>query len=196
MAVLIIFATELVKLKLSQKYNVCGNLLSLISTWLHTKSQRVVLNGSASGYTWSNIVQGSILGVVIALIMLDDIEGAIKHSRVIKYSDENKIYRPIQNIEDCMKFQSDIDNIGTWPGTWGIVLNVSKCSIMKFGNVHQVYRYTLNGLELQDSACMKDVGCYISSNFDQTINISTCTAKARSNIYLLSNSIVSKDRNV
>ena len=57
-----------------------GNLLKLFQNYLSHRKQRVVLNGFSSGYSRieSGVPQGSVLGALLILTYINDIEKNIK----------------------------------------------------------------------------------------------------------------------
>jgi len=121
--------------KLSNRYNVKGHLLNWIKDWLSERKQRVILNGEESGFVdvTSGVIQGSTLGPILAVMMLDTIDDELEHGQASKYADDNKVYGIVMNAEDQRKMQDDLNRIGAWAQQWGFDLNAGKCSVVQYG---------------------------------------------------------------
>ena len=80
----------IVKLK---QNGISGNLLMLFENYLHNKKQRVVLNGSFSDYSVieSGVPQGSVLGPLLFLIYINDLEKNIK-SNIKFFADDTMLF--------------------------------------------------------------------------------------------------------
>ena len=76
--------------KLEQN-GVTGNLLKLFENYLKDREQRVVLNGT---YLKSGVPQGSVLGPLLFLVYVNDLEKGIKSS--IKYfADDTSLFSTV-----------------------------------------------------------------------------------------------------
>ena len=65
-----------------------GNLLSLFQSYLQNRQQRNVINGFCSEFT---NVQGSVLGPLLFLLYINDLESGIK-SKIKFFADDTMLY--------------------------------------------------------------------------------------------------------
>ena len=92
----------------------------------------------------SGVIQGSVLGPILALMMLDSIDDKLTYCAVSKYADDNKLYAVVKDTADQQAVQNDLDRVSQWAKRWGFELNVDKCSIIQFGG-GTPWSFSLNG---------------------------------------------------
>jgi hypothetical protein len=100
-------------------YGISGNLLLWIEDFLHERKQRVVLNGQSSSWTEviSGIPQGSVLGLILFTIYINDLPDALEN--MIKlFAYDTKVFATVNNEEDKNSLQGDIDKLMNWSDTW------------------------------------------------------------------------------
>ena len=75
-----------------------GNLLKLLKNYLSNRKQRVVLNGFSSDYSSidSGVPQGSVLGLLLFLIYINDLEKNII-SKVNFFADDTMLFSVVNN---------------------------------------------------------------------------------------------------
>ena len=101
-------------------YGVKGNTLGWIGSFLSGRSQKVVLEGksSSSAPVLSGVPQGSVLGLVLFLIYINDLPEYISNSTVRFFADDTLLYLTIHNSSDCIKLQEDLNNLERWESDW------------------------------------------------------------------------------
>ena len=85
--------------KLEQN-GISGNLLRLLQNYLNDRKQRVVINGSYSVYSniESGVPQGSVLGPLLFLVYINDLERNII-SNLKFFADDTMLFSIVKNLE-------------------------------------------------------------------------------------------------
>ena len=72
---------------------------------------------------WSGDPQGSVLGPILFLIFIHDLDNNISRD-VLKFAEDTKIYITVTNQEDGQRLQKDLDTVGAWAVRWQMKFNV------------------------------------------------------------------------
>jgi Reverse transcriptase (RNA-dependent DNA polymerase) len=157
---------ERLKKKL-RAHGISGSLLRWISAWLKDRKQRVVLNGRES--TWeavlSGVPQGSVLGPLLFLLFINDLDLAVSLSEILyKFADDTKLASIVKNVEDRRRLQASLDGLVQWAVKWGMQFNVKKCKVMHLGRNNPRAGYKMDGSDLEETKEEKDIGVIISDN--------------------------------
>ena len=87
--------------------------------FLTNRSHFVRLPGgiSADSPVLSGVPQGTVLGPLLFLIMIADINKDISESNLISFADDTRIYTKIHDVSDCNLLQQDLNHIYDWATT-------------------------------------------------------------------------------
>ena len=102
-----------------------GNLLKMLGSYLKDRHQRVVLNGSHSEYAKlkSGVPQGSVLGPLLFLVYINDLEKNIK-SNVKFFADDTMLYSIVKDVSlSADELNHDLDLICQWAHQWKMQFN-------------------------------------------------------------------------
>ena len=111
-----------------------STILSWIGSYLSDRVQ-VVQIGNVKSHKFnatSGVPQGSPLGPILFILMINDLPLLFKPGQVLMYADDVKLSARIKSISDPLALQSDINMFIDWCSKNGFSLNPSKCSIMSF----------------------------------------------------------------
>ena len=176
-------------------YGFGGNILKWFKSYLENRTQRVVISGISS--TWapvqSGVPQGSILGPFLFLIFIDMPE-VLKYSDICLFADDTKIFKSINSVNDCLKLQQDIDALYKWSTKWGLNFNPSKCKILTVTRLTNQYlfKYKLNGCELERVTEMKDLGIIIDNKLSWNKHVTQNVKKANNFLGLIKRTVEHK----
>ena len=146
-----------------------GKALDWISDWLRGRKQRVLLNGATSDWTdvTSGVPQGSVLGPVLFLIYINDIDCNLNNI-ISKFADDTKIGKSVISQTDRLSLQNDLNNIVSWSEQWQMPFNVDKCQVLHVGRLNKNFNYHMAGSNLNTADKIKDLGVTITSNLKFT----------------------------
>ena len=112
-------------------HGITGKTHRWIEDFLGNRIQEVVVNGSKSecGMVKSGVPQGTVLGPLLFLIYINDIESQITSS-IRVFADNITLYRPTYSESDSLSLQEDIFKLYKWANTWQMAFNVNKCKLL------------------------------------------------------------------
>ena len=108
-----------------QQNGIEGKLLNLFKNYLRDRKQRVVLNGMESkwGEIKAGVPQGSVLGPLLFLIYINDLEDGIQ-SNVKFFADDTSLFSIVEDPEASYDMlQHDLDSITEWAYQWKMSFN-------------------------------------------------------------------------
>jgi len=110
--------------------------LSWFEHYLTCCSQWVVLAGQSSEYLQTNagVPQGSVLGPLLFLIFINDIENEIKSDMTL-FADDCSLIKPYYDLNVAnICLNSDLVKIGNWAERWMVNFNFAKTVFINFSN--------------------------------------------------------------
>ena len=157
--------------KLKQN-GISGNLLNLFSNYLSNRKQRVVVNGYESDYVniESGVPQGSVLGPLLFLIYINDLEKNIK-SNIKIFADDTMLYSIVKNPKITAEMlNKDLETIMKWAFQWKLEFNpdvnkqateiIFSCKKTKITHPKLIF----NGFELSQHNEVKHLGLILESD--------------------------------
>ena len=121
------------------------SVVNLVRNWLSGRKQRVVAEGEESSWrpVISGVPQGSVLGPILFLIYINDLENEIG-SNILKFADDTKMFRRVESQEDRHKLQVDSNKLVKWAEKWQMLFNNDKCKCLHIGQANAKTNYLMN----------------------------------------------------
>ena len=107
------------------------------------------INGVTSDWQFvlSGVPQGSVLGSILFLIYINDLDCGIINW-ILKFADDTKIFGVVNSIEEHAGMQDDLNKLLSWSKEWQMLFNVEKCKVMHSGRRNAGYNYQLDSKSL------------------------------------------------
>lgn len=112
-----------------QKYGIMGNELNWFKSYLNGRIQKTKVNDviSETIEVKLGVPQGSILGVLLFLIYINDIEKIINKCEIVLFADDALIYYIGENANECVQqVNQDLNDLSYWFKMNKLKLNIDK----------------------------------------------------------------------
>jgi hypothetical protein len=163
-------------------YGVHGKTHDWIRDFLHSRTQRVLVDGQMSLETdvTSGVPQGSVLGPLLFLIFINDLPECVSSSTTRLFADDSILYHRISSQADSLKLQKDLDALQEWERRWLMRFNATKCQVLQVTNKRHPLpaAYTVHGEVLEVVSSAKYLGVHLDSHLDFNTHINAITRKA------------------
>ena len=113
------------------------------------------------------VPQGSVLGPILFLIYINDLEDDIS-SKVLKFADDTKVFRKVTNVTDKQSLQDDLDKLVKWSDIWQMLLHFGKCKCIHIGHGNMDKEYKMGDVVLGRTIQENDLGVTFSADMFQS----------------------------
>ena len=146
-----------------------------IGRWIHSfltgRRQCVLVNGIRSEYSpvLSGVPQGSVLGPLLFLILIGDIDDSLLESILSSFADDTRLMNAIKNVLDASKFQTDLNTVYEWAPKNKMEFNDVKFELIRYwlsnDPLKELLSYTTNtGTLINEKETIKDLGVMLSNS--------------------------------
>ena len=163
--------------------------LDVFGNWMYSflrdRTQSVMVDGHASAPApvLSGVPQGSVLGPIIFLILLGDIDDDVTNSFISRFADDTRIGRAVNNAADSQMLQSDLDSVYRWATVKNMAFNEEKFETIHYGNnissADIVSYKTCTGTDIERKNTVKDLGVQTDDDCRFRTQIATVVSKVK-----------------
>ena len=164
---------------------ISGNLLKPLRDFLYCRKQRVVLYGQNS--SWKNVnagvPQGSILGLLLLLIFINDLTNDVSSNCKI-FADVTSLYSIVNDIKlSAATLRNELFVISNWAFQWKIIFNpdlTKQGQEVIFGRKTKKLLppcFSFNYISLKHSISQKHLGLTIHVNVNFVEHVKNITPK-------------------
>ena len=114
-----------------------GNLYTLLRNYILNRKQKVVLNGKMSDWAYPNagVPQGSVLGPLLFLIFINDINLDLDIPMYM-FADDITLICQLKNLQDLEQILNrNLKNLRKWSKIWRVKFSTVKTKCMMFSNI-------------------------------------------------------------
>jgi hypothetical protein len=116
----------------------------------------------------------SHLGPLCFIWFVNRISMIFEYVRMLFYADDMMLFS-VKSFQDCMKIESDLNELSKWYERNSLFLNVDKCKTKTFSRARYLieFSYMLGGTVLDRVSSINDLGVIMDEkmNFSEHINV-------------------------
>jgi ribonuclease P/MRP protein subunit RPP40 len=172
-----------------------GEIAQWIENWLDGRKQRVVLNGYSSDWVHvtSGVPQGSVLGPVLFVAYINDLDEGIKN-KIWKFADDTKLMGKTTEPKGIEELQEDLARLISWSEKWQMVFNVDKCKVMHIGKKNSGAKYMMGNKEIMEVQEEKDLGVIVCQNLKVAKQCGQAAKKGNQILGMIARAFVSRNK--
>ena len=182
----------LLKLK---AHGIGDGIIDWMEQWLTDRRQGVVVDGEVSNWksVLSGVPQGSVLGPLLFLIYINDLDNNIT-SNVLKFVDDTKVFRKVNTDDDKQHLQNDTDKFVKWSENWQMLLNFEKCKRLHTWHGNLDINYNMGDIVLGTAVKEKDLGITISADMKVSEQCGIASSRGNKILGLIRRNITYKEK--
>ena len=174
-------------------FGINDNIVTWIKNYLNNRKQKCTVNGRTSSELdiTCGVPQGSILGPLLFLLFINDLDQDLLHSRVLLYADDTVLYATHdQEAFAHLWVAEDLKLLTTWCQKNKLTVNINKTKVMLFGTRNMLKRGIrcdtfINGTKLQYVNHFNYLGVKLDSSLTFELHASESLKMVAHKLYLL-----------
>ena len=175
-----------------------GNLMKWMNNFLTGRTQFVAADGavSASSDVISGVPQGTVLGPLLFLVHIGDIDTNVTESRVASFADDTRLMKQIASPRDVELLQGDLSKVYQWADDNNMSFNNQKFQhICYSANMDVDNSYSSpEGSQITRTATVCDLGVTLQNDATYSTHIVNVVSKARRKVGLILRTFTTRER--
>ena len=143
----------------------------------------------------SGVPQGSVLGPILFLIYINDLEEGVT-SNILKFADDTKLFRKVKVIGDKQKVQDDIDKLVKWSEKCQMLFNFGKCKCLHTVSGNTGKNYEMGGTILSKTVKENDLGVTMNANMKVSEQCRIAASKGNQVLGMIRRNITCKEKSL
>ena len=179
---------------------ITGKVYGWIKNFLSNRKQSVAVEGcmSSESNVTSGVPQGSVLGPILFLVHISDIDKEAHHCKVSSFADDTRIMKSIKDDSDRTLLQNDLNSIYQWANESKMKFNAGKFEMMRYqlrpSEESGPEYVTIDGQSIEQKKSVKDLGIMMADSANFSENIALVTKKAKNRASWILRTFQSRDK--
>ena len=123
----------------------------------------------------SGVPQGYVLGPLIFLVLLGDIDTDLIATSVSSFADDSRVIGAVNSESDIVHIQHDLDTIYKWSEANNMQFNSTKFECVRYGanlNIKNATSYLSDtGKEIEENSSVRDLGVTMTDDANFHLHI-------------------------
>ena len=178
------------------QFGIRGKLYTWIENFISNRYQQVLVDGKLSRKekVISGVPQGTVIGPLLFLIYIDDLESTLKHSILRIFADDSKMVKEITNQNDHQELQEDLYTAIKWASDNNMELNQKKFQLLQYGKEDLKLPYkTSPDKTLTKDTDVKDLGVQMSEDLAFVTHMTDAVKNGRKYMGWILRSFISRN---